>query len=74
MSDVADDDIVMISTQRFIRQDDFNDRTEQWAAYDALETLLYGTITNAGTLRSVPDDGMTYALIYQKGKSCNLKY
>lgn len=58
----------MISTQRYVRRDDGNLRSRQVLAYDALETLLYGEVTNAGTLRSLPDDGTTYGLIYHKGK------
>ena len=65
--DVAEGDVIMISTQRFIYRYDSYKNTKQFKAYDAIETLLYGEANKASTLRQVPDDGTTYGLIYQKG-------
>ncbi|XP_045197941.2 cell surface hyaluronidase-like [Mercenaria mercenaria] len=72
INNVADGDMVMMSTQRYIHRDDSHAKSQQFLAYDALETLLYGEVNNAGILRSVPDDGTTYGLIYQKGNTDSL--
>ena len=36
--------------------------------YDALETLLYGTVTGSSGLRRYVEDGSTWTLAFQKGE------
>lgn len=57
----------MVASQMYIRQRDGSDRVPQ--VYDAVEVLIHGEVTHDSILRTVDDEGETYALVYQKGNS-----
>ena len=63
--EVADGEVLMLASQHNIRLKD--DRTQQFDAFDALETLISGRVTGGSKLRTVVSDS-TYALVYYKGK------
>lgn len=65
ISDVADGDIIMLATQRYLRQVEGSERIPK--VYNALETLIYGEVTNKSLLRTVNDEGDTWAMVFQKG-------
>lgn len=64
-SDVENGDVLMIASQRKVRQFGGSVRIPQ--VYDALETLIFGAVSNNSILRTVDDAGETYALVYRKG-------
>lgn len=64
-TDVEDGDILMMASQEHVRREDNSERVPM--VYDALEELVYGEITNTTLLRSVSDDGETWAFVFQKG-------
>lgn len=65
ISDVTDGDIIMLATQRYLRQVEGSERIPK--VYNALETLIYGEVTNKSLLRTVNDEGDTWAMVFQKG-------
>ncbi|KAL4222901.1 Hemicentin-1 [Mactra antiquata] len=65
INNVADGDILMMASQREIRRNEGD--AQLTGAYDAIETLIYGEVTGDGILRSVQQDGSTWAFVYQKG-------
>ena len=67
-TDVEEGDVLMIASSRYIRKPDGSDRIPQ--VLDALETLIYGEVTNGSILRSLrSEDEDTYALVFQKGRA-----
>jgi hypothetical protein len=63
ITDVTDGDVLMMASQRKVLQKANPDLT----AYDALETLVTGGVTNSGIFRSVNSEGETWAFVYKKG-------
>ncbi|XP_053373073.1 cell migration-inducing and hyaluronan-binding protein-like [Mercenaria mercenaria] len=62
---VSDGDILMMATQVQITLKDPSKQST--GAYDAYETLVYGEVTGNSILRSLQQDGSTWAFVYQKG-------
>lgn len=63
---MVDGDILLLASQKFVRQVADSDNIAK--VYDALETLIFGEVTQTSLLRTVNDQGDTYALAFQKGK------
>lgn len=67
---VVDGDILMMAVQVQIRLRDPS--VQSTGVYDAYETLVHGEVTGNSMLRSLQDDGSTWAFVYQKGNSKSL--
>lgn len=65
LTDIDDGDVLMMASQRFIRQQEDSERVQM--SYDAVEMAVYGEVTGKSVLRTVADDGETWALVYHKG-------